>query len=85
VIGNGADNMGEEAAPARDRLLRSGATLNGVVFGGDTETIAYFRDQVVGGTGAFLIAADGSTAVLEVMRRKFLQDLVAGAPPPPTG
>ena len=55
---------------------------NGVVFGGDPGTIAYFRDEVVGGTGAFLIAADDSPAVLEVMRRKFLQDLVAGPPPP---
>ena len=81
VIGNGADNMGEEAAQARDRLLDAGATLNGVVFDGDPVTIAYFRDQVVGGDGAFLIAADRSAAVLEVMRRKFLQDLVAGARP----
>jgi uncharacterized protein DUF1194 len=82
VIGNGADNMGEGAAPARDRLLDVGATLNGLVFGGDPGTIAYFRDEVVGGTGAFLIAADGSAAVLEVMRRKFLRDLVAGPLPP---
>jgi hypothetical protein len=85
VIGNGADNMGEGAAQARDRLLGAGATLNGVVFGGDPGTIAYFRDQVVGGTGASLIAADGSAAVLEVMRRKFLKDLVAGTPPPAEG
>lgn len=85
IIGNGADNMGEEAAPARDRLLDAGATVNGVVFGGDPDAPAYFRDEVVGGTGAFLIAADSAAVVAEVMRRKFLKDLVAGAPPPPAG
>jgi hypothetical protein len=85
IIGNGADNMGEAAAPARDRLLDAGATVNGVVFGSDPAAPDYFRQQVVGGTGAFLIAADGSAAALEVMRRKFLKDLVAGAPRPPAG
>jgi hypothetical protein len=85
IIGNGADNMGEEAGRARDRLMRAGATLNGVVFDGDPSTLAYFRDQVVGGTGAFLLTGDGTGAAREVLLRKFLRDLVAGPFSPPAG
>jgi len=80
MIGNGMDNVGEAAAAGRNRLLASGATLNGVVFGGDVVTFIYFRTQVVGGEGAFLMAADPETGIVEAMRRKFLQDLVAGSP-----
>lgn len=80
ILGNGADNMGEPAAPARARLLASGATVNGVVFGGDPEVADYYRAEVVGGGGAFLIAAGGPEPLAETMRRKLLRDLVAGVP-----
>ena len=81
IIGNGPDNMGEEAAGARDRLIAAGATLNGVVIGHDPGTLAYFRDQVVGGSGAFLIAGDDPDALRGLLLRKFLWDLMVLAPP----
>lgn len=87
IVGNGMDNVGESAAAARNRLLATGATVNGVVFGGDLATQVYFRSQVIGGDGAFLLAADPETGIAAAMQRKFLQDLVAALParrsPPP--
>jgi hypothetical protein len=77
VVGNGADNMGEPAAPARDRLLAAGATVNGLVFGGDAGVAGYFRSEVAGGAGSFVIAAGGPEGLAEAMRRKLILDLVA--------
>jgi hypothetical protein len=76
IIGNGTDNMGEPASAARARLLDAGATVNGVVFGGAPAVAEYYRQEVAGGAGAFVIAADGAD-LSEVMRRKLLLDLVA--------
>jgi hypothetical protein len=76
IIGNGADNIGEPAAPARDRLLAGGATANGVVFDADPAVAGYFRREVAGGSGAFVVVA-GAENLAEVMHRKLLQDLVA--------
>ncbi len=78
VLGNGRDNMGEPAAPARSRLLDAGITVNGVVFGGDPDLAAYYRSDVAGGAGAFVITAEGPDTLAETMRRKLLRDLVAG-------
>ena len=77
VIGNGADNMGEPAAPARERLLAAGATVNGVVLGGDAAVVDYYRSDVAGGAGSFVIAASGAEGLAEAMRRKLVMDLVA--------
>ena len=79
IVGNGADNMGEPAAPARDRLLATGATVNGVVLGGDPDVADYYRRNVAGGAGSFVIATTAADTLIEVMHRKLLLDLVAGA------
>jgi hypothetical protein len=77
IIGNGADNMGEDAAPARARLVEAGATVNGVVFGAEPAVADYYRSEVAGGAGAFVIAAERVDDLSEVMHRKLLFDLVA--------
>ena len=77
VVGNGSDNMGEAAADARDRLLAAGATINGVVIGADPEVLAYFRREVTGGPGAFVLPAATDRPLVDLMRRKLLRDLVA--------
>jgi hypothetical protein len=85
IIGNGMDNVGEGAAAWRNALVAAGATVNGVVFGGNPGTFAYFHAQVIGGQGAFLLAADPEIGIGEAMQRKFLQDLTAEATPPADG
>jgi hypothetical protein len=82
VIGNGTDNMGEAAEAARDRLLASGATVNGVVLGAAPSLLAYFRAEVAGGPAAFVMPAEAAGTLTYTMRRKFLQDLIAATPGP---
>lgn len=77
IVGNGRDNMGEDAAPARDRLLAAGTTVNGLVLDGDADAEAYFLSRVVGGPGWFVLAAESGADLEAVMLRKLLGDLVA--------
>jgi Ca-activated chloride channel family protein len=75
VIGNGWDNVGEGPRAARDRVVASGATINGVVLGIDPVLSSYFRDHVIGGPGAFLLSAGNPAAMTDVLARKFLYDI----------
>jgi hypothetical protein len=76
IVGNGDDNVGEEAGVARDRITEIGATVNGVVLGGDPLVLDYYREQVVGGPGAFVISTGDAGTLVEVMTRKFLYDII---------
>ena len=77
VIGNGRDNIGEAALPARDRLLAMGATVNGIVFHGSDAVVDYFLSDVAGGLGSFVMTAAGVPDLVAVMRRKLVLDVVA--------
>jgi hypothetical protein len=79
IIGNGTDNVGREPDRSRDALVFRGVTVNGVVLDGDPEVLAHYGDSVIGGPGAFLLAADAPGHLGEVLRRKFLQDLMAAS------
>ena len=91
IIGNGTDNVGEDAPAARDRILAMGVTVNGVVFGGDPLLVDYYRQQVVGGPGAFVLSVDEAGHMVEVLARKFRYEIALArlprngvASPPPT-
>lgn len=76
IIGNGEDNVGEDAGAARERVIASGGTVNGVVLGDDPLILDYYRQQVIGGPGAFVIATGEAAGMTEVLTRKFLHDIV---------
>jgi hypothetical protein len=76
IIGNGEDNVGEDAAVARERFIARGGTVNGVVLGADPLVLDYYRQQVIGGPGAFVISTGEATDLVEVLTRKFLNDFV---------
>ncbi|MGE0116747.1 MAG: DUF1194 domain-containing protein [Dongiaceae bacterium] len=75
IIGNGTDNVGEDAPAARDRIVATGVTVNGVVFGGDPLLLDYYRRQVVGGPGAFVLSVDEAGHMVEVLARKFRNEI----------
>lgn len=79
IIGDGEDNVGEGAGSARDRAVEMGGVVNGVVLTGVPEMLSYYRREVIGGPGAFVMSTAESAALVEALKRKFLQDLlVAG-------
>jgi len=79
VIGNGWDNVGEGPRRARDRVIAKGGTINGVVLGFDPVLMGYYRGNVIGGPGAFLLSVDDPATMAEVLARKFLYDIARGS------
>jgi hypothetical protein len=79
IVGNGSDNVGEDAAPARDLVVQMGLTVNGVVLGTDESVIRYFHRNVVGGKNSFVMYAPTPDVMVEVFARKLLSDIVVSS------
>lgn len=77
IIGEGADNVGEGAALARDRAVRKGIIVNGLVSSGQPASLAYYRSDVVGGAGSFVIPVATRDSFAEAIVRKFIGDVIA--------
>ena len=77
IVGNGRDNVAEDAGPARDQFVAGGGTINGLVLGTDPVVIEYYREQVIGGRAAFVMSLDSSATIADAFVRKFIGDIVA--------
>ena len=70
VSGDGRTNQGTRPERVRDQVVEAGVTINGLAILNEDPTIdSYYRYNVIGGTGAFVITAtdyeDFSAAMLE--------------------
>ncbi|CAH0268205.1 DUF1194 domain-containing protein [Roseomonas sp. CECT 9278] len=92
VSGDGVNNSGPPLAGARDAALAQGIVLNGLavldrtpqpsaLLAGIPPVDDYYRDQVIGGPGAFLMVAEGYGAFQGAVRRKIIRE-IATAPGP---
>ncbi|HET6160514.1 MAG TPA: DUF1194 domain-containing protein [Dongiaceae bacterium] len=81
IIGNGEDNVGEDPQRARAELLARGATINGVVVGGDPAVLDYYRHQVIGGRTAFVLSADKAETLVQVFALKFVSEIALHVAP----
>ena len=76
VSGDGPNNEGEDVVPARNRVVSSGITVNGLAILGPREFLAaYYRESVVGGNGAFVITANTFKDYPEAIRKKLLREI----------
>ncbi|MBI3436970.1 MAG: DUF1194 domain-containing protein [Proteobacteria bacterium] len=86
VSGDGTNNSGRDVAAARDEALAKGVTINGLVILSDRPLswnpehtnppgglAKYYRDQVIGGPGAFVMVAEN----FESFGRAVLNKLIA--------
>ena len=79
---DGSNNNGRPAAAARDEAVAVGITVNGLAIVAHEPTLdAYFREEVVGGPGAFLIVANDFESFATAILRKLVVE-IAGAFPP---
>jgi hypothetical protein len=81
IVGNGVDNVAEQASLARDRMTAQGITINGVALGRDRTIYEYFKREVIGGPNAFALPANDPENLVEVMARKFMTEIVLGPQP----
>lgn len=90
VSGDGANNQGTPVTQARDALLATGVTINGLPLMLKRPSAAtmdidnldiYYEDCVIGGPGAFVVPIRERTQFKAATRTKLVQE-VAGHPPP---
>ncbi len=91
VAGDGVNNSGEDVAQARDAAVAAGVVINGLatinhrpqwpwaairehVPGGLAE---YYRRDVTGGAGSFVVVVDDRASFGQTVRRKLLQEIAS--------
>jgi hypothetical protein len=77
VSGDGPTNDGPSSSVARDRAVALGATINGLPIANPSEpdTVRHYREEVIGGPGAFLIEARGMQDFGGALRQKLILEL----------
>ncbi len=79
VSGDGANNRGRPATQARDEAVNGGATINGLpILALEPGLDIYYRDNVIGGPGAFMVPAESYETFAEAVLKKLIVE-IAGA------
>ena len=92
VCGDGTNNAGRDVSDARDDALKAGITINGLAIINDhpvSWTYAhvqppgglahYYRENVTGGAGSFVLEVHDFHAFGEAMTRKLVTEIAANA------
>lgn len=78
ISGDGINNSGRMATSARDDAVREGVTINGLAIltevGGLDD---YFRDNIMGGDGAFVLAAADFASFAQAILNKLIREIAA--------
>lgn len=83
ISGDGESNVGESVDTARERALASDLTINGlpIVTAYEPRLADYYQNHVIGGPGAFLIAARGFEDFARAIAAKLVREIAEAAPP----
>ncbi|RYJ01282.1 MAG: DUF1194 domain-containing protein [Acetobacteraceae bacterium] len=93
VSGDGVNNSGGAVDVARDRVVAEGITINGLPIVNDRPTFGrmpsvplddYYRDNVIGGPGAFVVVAEDFNSFGNAVKRKLIRE-IAALPNPAAG
>jgi hypothetical protein len=93
VSGDGTNNSGRDINSARDEVLAKGVTINGLVILSETPLPwnpehtnppggldGYYRNNVIGGAGAFVMVADSHNSFGQAIVKKMIAE-IAWLPP----
>jgi hypothetical protein len=85
VSGDGPNNTGPALGDARARAIAAGVTINGLPLtlrpsDSVADVAEYYRDCVIGGDNAFLVAARGPSDVADAIHRKLILEISGLAP-----
>jgi len=96
VSGDGTNNSGRDVTLARDEALAAGVTINGLVILSDRPMAwnpehtnppgglpNYFRNNVIGGPGAFVIVAENFDSFGQAIVKKLIAEIADVSPPQP--
>lgn len=92
VSGDGVNNRGRPVRSARDQAVAAGIIINGLPILNDRpnpwggppprDLDAYYRDNVIGGPGSFIVPALGFEAFADAILSKLLLEIAGGDPAP---
>jgi Protein of unknown function (DUF1194) len=86
ISGDGSNNRGRPAASARDDAVRAGIVINGLpILALEPGLDRYFADHVIGGPGAFVIAAESYETFADAILKKLIREMAANEPRPHAG
>jgi uncharacterized protein DUF1194 len=78
ISGDGSNNSGRLAAFARDEAAAAGITINGLVILGEEPMLdRYYRENVIGGPGAFLTTVTGFADFATAIIGKLVHEIAA--------
>jgi hypothetical protein len=84
ISGDGSNNRGRFVDQARDEAVRAGVGINGLpILALEPDLDRYFRENVIGGPGAFVIAARDFETFGEAILKKLIAE-IANLPPEPS-
>ena len=76
VSGDGANNDGGSMIATRDAAVAAGVVINGLpITSVEPGVDEHYRDEVIGGRGAFMIAVDDYDDFAEAIRRKLVTEI----------
>lgn len=79
VSGDGSNNSGRMANLARDEAVAAGITINGLpILAVEAELDRYYRDNVIGGPGAFLVTATSFATFETAIANKLAREVATG-------
>ncbi|MGJ5673762.1 MAG: PEP-CTERM sorting domain-containing protein [Nostochopsis sp.] len=85
VSGDGAENVTSDASlrATRDNAVQSGITINGLpILNDDPDLDDYYKDNVIGGSGSFSIAANDFTDFGDAVTQKIGREIKPEQPVP---
>ncbi len=93
VSGDGDNNSGRDVTTARDEAIAKGVTINGLVILTETPTgrnsthtnppgglASYYRNNVIGGPGAFVMVAENSGSFGDIIVKKLIAEIAQAVP-----
>ncbi|MGG5887063.1 DUF1194 domain-containing protein [Falsiroseomonas sp. HC035] len=92
ISGDGVSNSGRPVAEARAEALAKGIVMNGLAVidrspqpwaAGMPPLDDYYRDEVIGGPGSFLMVAEGFGSFESAVKRKIIREIATAPPPGP--
>jgi len=91
ISGDGRNNSGGPVEPSRAAVLAKGITINGLPIINDRPNPygrppdknldKYYKSQVIGGKGAFIVVAEGFEAFAEAIRAKLMREIAGNDGP----
>lgn len=79
ISGDGPNTVGSSVAFARDRIVASGVTINGLVIHRPSmpNLDDYYRRAITGGPGSFVIKAESRKSFAEAILKKMILEIAA--------